>query len=170
MSDQPLVQVSTPIRQGELPQVVVRADDVPDLLTAEQVLEQLKDAVLEGMAEVVTLLKGSPANTQTAMANLAQAGLGPLPIPPSTPSPAPATPAPPTAGISQCPACSRPTSCPDCKGPTTHGNKAAKANPAGYNAHLCAANPTGHKVVWCKTPIKEALRVATGNNPALIYG
>lgn len=170
MSEQPLVQVSTPIRSGELPQVVVRVNAAPELDEALEVLVGLEDRVSSAMNSLVSAIKAVPIDTAQAVANLQAAGMGPQPVttyaaaPPVAPPPPVAAPA-----LAQCPACARSTACPECGGATIHGNKAAKANPQGYNAHLCATNPA-HKVVWCKTPIKEALRAATGNNPALIYG
>lgn len=175
---QPLVQVSTPIRPNELPQVVVRADDVPDLLTAEEVLQHLKENILAHMASVVSELKGTPGSTQEALNNLQNAGLNPAVVQqPPAPQPAYQAPSPPqapppvAAPSAQCPACSRTTACPVCGGPTEHKIKAAKANPQGYNAHICINDPgsKGH-LVWCKTPIPSSLRAAVGNNPNLVYG
>lgn len=173
MSEQPIVQVSTPIRQGELPQVVVRADDVPDLLTAEQVLDRLKDNVLAAMGGVVSALREIPISTEQAMNNLATAGLNPVVMSHQAPpvEVAYAPPVPQAAPVTQCAACPPgrdSTKCPACGAPTRH---TVKGGANKYNAHVCTVEPStkGH-LVWCQTPIKNALRNAVGNNPELIYG
>lgn len=174
MSEQPRVQVSTPIRSGELPQVVVRMDNLPDADEAIEVLDAIQDRLLGSMAGVVSVLKAIPGSTQEALNNLQTAGLGPVVVQePPTPQPAyqaPSAPQAPPPVAAQCPACSRTTACPICGGPTEHKIKAAKANPQGYNAHICINDPgsKGH-LVWCKTPIPSSLRAAVGNNPNLVY-
>lgn len=168
-NQQPLVQVSTPIRTGELPQVVVRTDSVPEVSDATDVLNALRQELLGLMQDVVTELRDSQMDASKAIANLQAAGMNPQPVPPQQPSysPAPAQSAPPMGGASQCPACSRNTACTECGGATQHGIKESKAG-AKYNAHMCVAN-SRHKVVWCKTPIPPSFQGVL-NNPALVYG
>ncbi len=164
--NQPLVQLSTPIRSGELPQVVVRADSVPEVEEAGEILNALQERLAPAIKATAQALVNVPQETAQALSNLAQGGLNPQVVPqPYTPNVMPASAPAPSA---QCPACSRNTACPECGGATTHRLKTSAAKNTSYNAHICAANDR-HKVVWCTTPIKSALQGAL-NNPALIYG
>lgn len=171
MPNNPLVQVSTPIRSGEFPQVVVRTDSVGDVMDAKDVLDALRQELLGLMQDVVTELRDAGMDTAKAIANLQAAGMNPQPVPPQGYAPATSSPAPtvPIAAspASQCPACSRNTACTECGGATQHGIKESKAG-AKYNAHMCVAN-SRHKVVWCKTPIPPSFQGVL-NNPSLVYG
>jgi hypothetical protein len=162
MSDQAVVQISSPIRQGDFPQVVVRVDSLGEVEEAVDILNEVAERVAPLIKSTAMAMVSVPGGTAQAISHLQQGGMNPQVVQDSIHTqPAP-------VAITQCPACSKSTACSECQSPTQHTIKHSNAKNQDYNVHQCLANDR-HKVTWCKTPISGALRtVVVGNN--LVYG
>lgn len=183
MSDQHILQVSTPIKRGEMPQVVLRVSDDRDLDTAVALVNRAAEEVAPLMAGLATTLADAldqGANT----APLQAGGLNPHIVGTdamtgggSTYEAKPTT----TALLAESGPCwtgsmvggrrDHDRSCPECGSPTLHTLKDLRGR--SVNAHICAVNPT-HKIVWCEDPIwnsrkAKALGMGIQINPGLNY-
>jgi hypothetical protein len=76
MSDQPVVQISTPIRQGDIPQVVVRVDNPGEVQQAVETLNDVAELIAPLMKSAVMAMN-TPTGTAEAITHLQQAGLSP---------------------------------------------------------------------------------------------
>jgi len=160
MSEQPLVQISTPIRQGDIPQVVVRVSSLAEVEEAVDTLNDVAERIAPLMKSTSMAMMMVPGGTAQAISHLQQGGLGPQVVSDGIHTQ--------QAAPTQCPACSKSTACTECQGPTVHTIKHSTAKNQDYNVHQCQANDR-HKVTWCKTPIPGALRSVIGGTN-LVYG
>ena len=159
MTDQSTVQISTPIRNGDAPLVVVRINDSDDVDIAAHLLNEATERLAPLVKGAVQALSDVPPDMAAAVQNLQQAGLNPQVISQQAPPAAPSA--------AQCPACSKPTACNQCQSATRHTTKYSQNKGQNYNVHECTSNP--RHINWCKTPIPMALQGIVGN-PNLVYG
>lgn len=173
MSDQPLIQYTLPVRQGDKANVTIRLSDNQDLATIQALLGPVVERLAPLSAGLQAALEQQPA---AAVGAMQQAGMNPQPVPQQAPpteafgSPGPpptwAQPAPRMAEAA-CLACGQATGCPDCGSGTSLRLKQSRTAGKGpWNVHACNAD-SRHKVVWCKSPMPPAVWQALGSPQGL---
>jgi hypothetical protein len=177
---QPLLQLSTPIRQNEEPQVVLRLDSDKDVEAAIALINRTSEVLVPLAAGLVDHLARALQGEAVVTSQLQAAGLNPVPMPtvPATYAAPPAQPvyqpqqqstqayAPPAQQAApqqmilmqgQCWADPRHVAdCKDC-GQATYLKTVKMRGDRELNAHQCAVDPN-HKLTWCMTPIWESRR------------
>lgn len=196
----PLIQISTPIKPNEIPQVVIRVSDERDV---EAVLGMINDLTHRVVPLANALQSALDNEGATGVAALASGGMNPQPVPPQQQynqgqqqqqqGYQPQQQAPQQQAYQQAATTrggwqgevgdcwvgtatggnrNHSRNCPDCQGATVH--TVTQARGRDVNAHICATDPN-HKRVWCDSPIWNSKRVkAEGQgipvNPDLLYG
>jgi hypothetical protein len=183
---QPLLQLSTPSRQNEEPQVVLRLDSDKDVEAAIALINRTSEVLVPLAAGLVDHLARALQGEAVVTGQLQAAGLNPVPMQQAYPVPdtraqtvqAPAQPvyqpqqqstqayAPPAQQAApqqmilmqgQCWADPRHVAdCKDC-GQATYLKTVKMRGDRELNAHQCAVDPN-HKLTWCMTPIWESRR------------
>lgn len=192
---QPLLQISTPIRHGEEPQVVLRLDSDQDVAKAmvliNEASEKLAPLTVGLAATVARLIEGGGE----LVSQLQQAGLNPVPMaapPQAAPvyQPPPAQPVyQPQAQATQAYAPAAPamvqgqstpltgpcwaasprkmhnSECKDCGAPTLLTVKTLRSGKV-CNGHVCTRDG-GHKITWCEETIWNS-KVVTANGQGIM--